>query len=164
MATRSPLVGIVMGSASDWDVMRDAAKQLTDFAVPFDTKVLSAHRTPDALENWVKRLSANGARCFIAGAGGAAHLAGVVAAKTTLPVLAVPIPSKYLHGLDSLLSTVQMPKGVPVATFAIGEAGAANAGLFAVAILALSDAKLAKRLAQFRAAQAEAVMSAKLPV
>ena len=164
MATRSPLVGIVMGSVSDWDVMREAAKQLTDFSVPFDTKVLSAHRTPDALENWVKRLSANGARCFIAGAGGAAHLAGVIAAKTTVPVLGVPMPSKYLHGLDSLLSIVQMPKGIPVATFAIGEAGAANAGLFAVAMLALSDVKLAKRLAQFRAAQAEAVMSAKLPV
>lgn len=164
MAARSPLVGIVMGSASDWDVMREAAKQLTDFSVPFDTKVLSAHRTPDALENWVKRLSANGARCFIAGAGGAAHLAGVVAAKTTVPVLGVPMPSKYLQGLDSLLSIVQMPKGIPVATFAIGEAGAANAGLFAVAMLALSDVKLAKRLGQFRAAQAAAVMSAKLPV
>jgi 5-(carboxyamino)imidazole ribonucleotide mutase len=164
MATRSLLVGIVMGSASDWEIMREAAKQLTDFSVPFDTKMLSAHRTPDALENWVKRLSANGARCFIAGAGGAAHLAGVIAAKTTVPVLGVPMPSKYLHGLDSLLSIVQMPKGIPVATFAIGEAGAANAGLFAVAMLALSDVKLAKRLAQFRAAQAEAVMSAKLPV
>ena len=164
MATRSPLVGIVMGSAGDWEIMREAAKQLTDFSVPFDTKVLSAHRTPDALEKWVKRLSANGARCFIAGAGGAAHLAGVIAAKTTTPVLGVPMPSKYLHGLDSLLSIVQMPKGIPVATFAIGEAGAANAGLFAVAMLAQSDMKLAKRLAQFRAGQAEAVMSAKLPV
>jgi len=164
MARRSPVVGIVMGSASDWEVMREAAKQLTDFSVPFDTKVLSAHRTPDALERWVKRLSANGARCFIAGAGGAAHLAGVIAAKTTVPVLGVPMPSKYLHGLDSLLSIVQMPKGIPVATFAIGEAGAANAGLFAVAMLAQGDAKLARRLAQYRAAQAEAVMSAKLPV
>ena len=164
MARRSPVVGIVMGSASDWEVMREAAKQLTDFSVPFDTKVLSAHRTPDALERWVKRLSANGARCFIAGAGGAAHLAGVIAAKTTVPVLGVPMPSKYLHGLDSLLSIVQMPKGIPVATFAIGEAGAANAGLFAVAMLAQGDAKLARRLAQYRAAQAEAVMSAKLPL
>jgi 5-(carboxyamino)imidazole ribonucleotide mutase len=163
MAGRSPLVGIVMGSASDWEVMREAAKQLTDFAVPFEAKVLSAHRTPDALEAWVKRLSAGGARCFIAGAGGAAHLAGVIAAKTTLPVLGVPMPSKYLHGHDSLLSIVQMPKGVPVATFAIGEAGAANAGLFAVSMLALGDAKLAERLVQFRAAQAESVMSAKLP-
>jgi len=163
MASASPLVGIVMGSASDWDVMKEAAKQLGDFSVPFESKVLSAHRTPDALEAWVKRLSAGGARCFIAGAGGAAHLAGVIAAKTTLPVLGVPMPSKYLHGHDSLLSIVQMPKGIPVATFAIGEAGAANAGLFAVAMLALADSKLAERLAQFRTAQAEAVMNAKLP-
>ncbi|HXZ54214.1 MAG TPA: 5-(carboxyamino)imidazole ribonucleotide mutase [Burkholderiales bacterium] len=163
MASALPLVGIVMGSASDWDVMKEAAKQLGDFSVPFESKVLSAHRTPDALEAWVKRLSAGGARCFIAGAGGAAHLAGVIAAKTTLPVLGVPMPSKYLHGHDSLLSIVQMPKGIPVATFAIGEAGAANAGLFAVSMLALADSKLAERLAQFRAAQAEAVMNAKLP-
>jgi 5-(carboxyamino)imidazole ribonucleotide mutase len=163
MASASPLVGIVMGSASDWDVMREAAKQLSDFAVPFESRVLSAHRTPDALEAWIKRLSAGGARCFIAGAGGAAHLAGVIAAKTTLPVLGVPMPSKYLHGHDSLLSIVQMPKGIPVATFAIGEAGAANAGLFAVSMLALGDAKLAERLVQFRAAQAEAVMNSKLP-
>lgn len=164
MPSRSPLVGIVMGSASDWEIMREAAKQLTDFSVPYETRVLSAHRTPDALETWVERLSARGTRCFIAGAGGAAHLAGVVAAKTMVPVLGVPMPSKYLHGLDSLLSIVQMPKGIPVATFAIGEAGAANAGLFAVAMLAQGDAKLARRLAQFRAAQAEAVKSAKLPV
>jgi 5-(carboxyamino)imidazole ribonucleotide mutase len=163
MASASPLVGIVMGSASDWDVMKEAAKQLGDFSVPFESKVLSAHRTPDALEAWVKRLTAGGARCFIAGAGGAAHLAGVIAAKTTLPVLGVPMPSKYLHGHDSLLSIVQMPKGIPVATFAIGEAGAANAGLFAVSMLALADSKLAERLAQFRTAQAEAVMNAKLP-
>jgi 5-(carboxyamino)imidazole ribonucleotide mutase len=152
-----------MGSASDWDVMKEAAKQLADFSVPFESRVLSAHRTPDALEAWVKRLTAGGARCFIAGAGGAAHLAGVIAANTTLPVLGVPMPSKYLHGHDSLLSIVQMPKGIPVATFAIGEAGAANAGLFAIAMLALADAKLAERLVQFRAAQAEAVMNAKLP-
>jgi 5-(carboxyamino)imidazole ribonucleotide mutase len=163
MAGNSPLVGIVMGSASDWDVMKEAAKQLADFSVPFESRVLSAHRTPDALEAWVKRLTAGGARCFIAGAGGAAHLAGVIAANTTLPVLGVPMPSKYLHGHDSLLSIVQMPKGIPVATFAIGEAGAANAGLFAIAMLALADAKLAERLVQFRAAQAEAVMNAKLP-
>ena len=163
MARRSPLVGIVMGSASDWEVMREAAKQLTDFSVPFDTKVLSAHRTPDALEKWVKRLSANGARCFIAGAGGAAHLAGVIAAKTTVPVLGVPMPSKYLHGLDSLLSIVQMPKGIPVATFAIGDAGAANAGLFAIAMLALQDSTLAKKLGAFRARQAAAVKAVKLP-
>jgi len=163
MASGSPLVGIVMGSASDWDVMKEAAKQLGDFSVPFESKVLSAHRTPEALESWVKRLVAGGVRCFIAGAGGAAHLAGVIAAKTTLPVLGVPMPSKYLHGHDSLLSIVQMPKGIPVATFAIGEAGAANAGLFAVSMLALGDAKLAERLVQFRAAQADAVMNTKLP-
>ena len=163
MASRSPLVGIVMGSASDWEVMREAAKQLTDFSVPYEAKVLSAHRSPDALVEWVEQLDRKGVRCFIAGAGGSAHLAGVIAAKTTVPVLAVPMPSKYLRGLDSLLSIVQMPKGVPVATFAIGEAGAANAGLFAVAMLAQGDAKLAKRLAQFRAAQAEASKNAKLP-
>ena len=159
----SPLVGIVMGSANDWEVMREAAKQLADFSVPYEAKALSAHRSPDALVEWVGHLSSNGARCFIAGAGGAAHLAGVVAAKTTLPVLGVPMPSKYLQGLDSLLSIVQMPKGIPVATFAIGEAGAANAGLFAVAMLALADAKLAERLVQFRASQAEAMKRAKLP-
>ncbi len=163
MASRAPLVGIVMGSATDWEVMREAAKQLADFSVPYEAKVLSAHRSPDALAEWVERLSAKGVRCFIAGAGGAAHLAGVIAAKTTVPVLGVPMPSKYLHGLDSLLAIVQMPKGIPVATFAIGEAGAANAGLFAVAMLAQGDAKLAKRLAQFRARQAEAVKNAKLP-
>jgi 5-(carboxyamino)imidazole ribonucleotide mutase len=163
MASRAPLVGIVMGSASDWSVMREAAKQLADFAVPYEAKVLSAHRSPDALVQWVERLGAKGAKCFIAGAGGAAHLAGVIAAKTALPVLGVPMPSKYLKGLDSLLSVVQMPKGIPVATFAIGEAGAANAGLFAVAMLALEDAKLAKKLAVFRRNQAEAVKIAKLP-
>jgi 5-(carboxyamino)imidazole ribonucleotide mutase len=163
MARRSPLVGIVMGSASDWEVMREAAKQLADFAVPYEAKVLSAHRSPDALFEWVERLSTGGAKCFIAGAGGAAHLAGVVAAKTIVPVLGVPMPSKYLKGLDSLLSMVQMPKGIPVATLAIGEAGAANAGLFAVAMLAQGDPRLARRLAQFRASQAKAVKNAKLP-
>jgi 5-(carboxyamino)imidazole ribonucleotide mutase len=163
MAGRSPLVGIVMGSASDWEVMREAAKQLANFSVPYEAKVLSAHRSPDALAEWVERLSGKGVRCFIAGAGGAAHLAGVIAAKTTVPVLGVPMPSKYLHGFDSLLSIVQMPKGIPVATFAIGEAGAANAGLFAVAMLAQGDGKLAGRLARFRASQVQAVVNAKLP-
>ena len=163
MAKRAPLVGIVMGSASDWGVMQQAAKQLTDFAVPYEAKVLSAHRSPDALAEWVETLAAKGAKCFIAGAGGAAHLAGVVAAKTTLPVLGVPMPSKHLQGLDSLLSIVQMPKGIPVATFAIGEAGAANAGLFSVAMLALEDGNLAKRLLAFRRAQADAVKNARLP-
>ena len=158
-----PLVGIVMGSTSDWEVMQQAAKQLTEFGVAFEAKALSAHRTPAELEAWVGKLERGGAKCFIAGAGGAAHLAGVIAARTTLPVLGVPMPSKHLQGLDSLLSIVQMPKGVPVATFAIGDAGAANAALFAVAMLALNDAKLAGRLRAFRNKQADAVRSARLP-
>ena len=157
------MVGIVMGSQSDWEVMQHAARSLADFGVPHEARVLSAHRTPDALAEWVEALARQGVKCFIAGAGGAAHLAGVVAARTTLPVLAVPIPSQHLQGLDSLLSMVQMPKGIPVATFAIGEAGAANAGLFAVAMLALEDKALAKKLADFRNKQADAVRSAKLP-
>src|SRR5512139_2792839 len=136
-----PLVGIVMGSQSDWDVMQHVARQLKDFGVPYEARALSAHRTPDLLIEWITRLEGGGVRCFIAGAGGAAHLAGVVAAKTTLPVLAVPMPSRHLQGLDSLLSMVQMPKGIPVATFAIGDAGAANAGLFAVALLSLSNSE-----------------------
>jgi 5-(carboxyamino)imidazole ribonucleotide mutase len=160
---KTPLVGIVMGSQSDWGVMKHAAQQLKDFGVAFEARALSAHRSPDLLIEWIDALVASGARCFIAGAGGAAHLAGVVASKTTLPVLAVPMPSKHLQGLDSLLSMVQMPKGIPVATFAIGEPGAANAGLFAVAMLALGDSKLAKALARFRRAQADAVKAVKLP-
>lgn len=159
----APLVGIVMGSQSDWEVMKHAAQQLKDFGVPFEARALSAHRTPDLLMEWIEALVAQGAKCFIAGAGGAAHLAGVVASKTTLPVLAVPMPSRHLQGLDSLLSMVQMPKGIPVATFAIGDAGAANAALFAVAMLALGDRKLADALAKFRAAQADAVKAVKLP-
>jgi 5-(carboxyamino)imidazole ribonucleotide mutase len=160
---KSPLVGIVMGSQSDWDVMKHAAQQLKDFGIAFEARALSAHRTPDLLVEWIDERVAAGAKCFIAGAGGAAHLAGVVAAKTALPVLAVPMPSKYLQGLDSLLSMVQMPKGIPVATFAIGEGGAANAGLFAVAVLALEDPKLAQALRAFRSAQADAVKTVKLP-
>ena len=139
---RKPQVGIVMGSQSDWDVMQQAARQLKDFGVPYEARALSAHRTPDLLIEWIEGLEKRGVQCFIAGAGGAAHLAGVVASKTTLPVLAVPIPTKNLGGLDSLLSMVQMPKGIPVATFAIGEAGSANAGLFAIAMLALHDINL----------------------
>jgi 5-(carboxyamino)imidazole ribonucleotide mutase len=158
-----PLIGIVMGSSSDWDVMQHAARSLADFGVPYEARVLSAHRTPDLLMEWMDGLIRQGVKCFIAGAGGAAHLAGAVAARTTLPVLAVPMPSKHLGGLDSLLSMVQMPKGIPVATFAIGDAGSANAGLFAVAILALEDASLAKKLADFRKKQADAVNAAKLP-
>jgi 5-(carboxyamino)imidazole ribonucleotide mutase len=158
-----PLVSIVMGSSSDWDVMQQAAKQLKDFGVAYDARVISAHRSPDLLFEYIKEVSAQGVRCFIAGAGGAAHLAGVIAGKTTLPVLGVPMPSKHLQGLDSLLSIVQMPKGIPVATFAIGEAGAANAGLFAVAMLSLNDADLAQRLQSFRNKQAEAVKVTVLP-
>ena len=157
------LVSIIMGSKSDWDVMQHSARQLQEFGVACEAKVLSAHRSPDLLEDYVKRAVADGVRCFIAGAGGAAHLAGVIAAKTQLPVLGVPMPSKHLQGMDSLLSTVQMPKGVPVATFAIGEAGAANAGLFAVALLALADKQLADKLSQFRAQQQEAIKAATLP-
>jgi 5-(carboxyamino)imidazole ribonucleotide mutase len=160
---KTPRVGIVMGSSSDWEVMQHAARQLKDFGVTYEARALSAHRTPDLLIEWVEKMVRGGTKCFIAGAGGAAHLAGVVAAKTTLPVLAVPIPSKHLQGLDSLLSMVQMPKGIPVATFAIGDAGAANAGLFAVAMLALEDDALAKRLHDFRGKQADAVKAAKLP-
>ena len=158
-----PQVGIVMGSTSDWEVMQHAARSLADFGIAYEARALSAHRSPDALIEWVDDLARRGAQCFIAGAGGAAHLAGVVAAKTTLPVLAVPMPSRHLQGLDSLLSMVQMPKGIPVATFAIGDAGAANAGLFAVSMLALADTTLAKKLADFRKKQADAVLAAKLP-
>jgi len=158
-----PLVSILMGSASDWDVMKLAAQQLKDFGVACDARVISAHRSPDLLFDYIKEVSSQGVQCFIAGAGGAAHLAGVIAGKTTLPVLGVPMPSKYLQGLDSLLSIVQMPKGIPVATFAIGEAGAANAGLFAVAMLALNDAELAQRLQAFRKKQADVVKATTLP-
>jgi 5-(carboxyamino)imidazole ribonucleotide mutase len=157
------LVGIVMGSTSDWDTMKAAAKMLEEFAVPYEAKAMSAHRTPDLVAAWAGGAAKRGLKCLIAGAGGAAHLAGVVAAHTTLPVLGVPMPSKHLNGMDSLLSTVQMPKGIPVATFAIGEAGAANAALFAVALLALEDLKLAKKLAEFRRKQSEAVRKAELP-
>ncbi|HXC39543.1 MAG TPA: 5-(carboxyamino)imidazole ribonucleotide mutase [Burkholderiales bacterium] len=160
---RRPLVGIVMGSTSDWPTMEVAAKQLKEFGVPYEAKALSAHRTPEALAEWIETSEKHGVRCFIAAAGGAAHLAGVVAAKTTLPVLGVPMPSKHLQGLDSLLSMVQMPKGIPVATFAIGDAGAGNAALFAVAMLALSDAGIAKKLEEFRDKQTKAVLAAKLP-
>jgi len=156
-------VGIVIGSTSDWEVMKEAAQQLKDFGIAYEARALSAHRTPAELEAWIEDMERRGCKAFIAGAGGAAHLAGVVAAKTRLPVLGVPIPSKYLKGLDSLLSMVQMPKGIPVATFAIGEAGAANAGLFAAAMLALGDTGLAARLRAFRGKQAAAVKRAKLP-
>ena len=154
------MIGIVMGSASDWETMKAAAKTLEEFGVPFEAKAMSAHRTPQAVAEWASSAQKNGMKAIIAAAGGAAHLAGVVAAHTTLPVLGVPMPSKHLQGLDSLLSTVQMPKGIPVATFAIGEAGAANAALFAVALLALSDSDLNRKLSDFRKKQTEAVLKA----
>ena len=163
MARTRPLVGIVMGSTSDWGMMEPAAHLLKEFGIPYEARALSAHRTPDALNEWIETSEKHGVKCFIAAAGGAAHLAGVVAAKTILPVLGVPVPSKHLQGLDSLLSMVQMPKGIPVATFAIGEAGAANAALFAVAMLALSDATMARKLEEFRERQTKAVLAAKLP-
>jgi 5-(carboxyamino)imidazole ribonucleotide mutase len=158
-----PLVGIVMGSDSDWEVMQHAARRLEEFAVPHERKVVSAHRTPDLLFRYASEAAGRGLRCIIAGAGGSAHLPGMLAAKTVLPVLGVPVPSRHLQGLDSLLSIVQMPAGVPVATFAIGEAGAHNAGLYAVALLALSDPALATRLAEFRRTQTERVLGLTLP-
>ena len=154
------MIGIVMGSTSDWDTMKVAAKMLEEFGVRYEAKAMSAHRTPHAVAEWAANAQKNGMKAIIAAAGGAAHLAGVVAAHTVLPVLGVPMPSKHLQGLDSLLSTVQMPKGIPVATFAIGDAGAANAALFAVAILALSDAALDRKLTEFRTRQTEAVLKA----
>ncbi|HEX9183337.1 MAG TPA: 5-(carboxyamino)imidazole ribonucleotide mutase [Burkholderiales bacterium] len=154
------MIGIVMGSTSDWETMKAAAKMLEDFGVAYEAKAMSAHRTPHEVAAWAEGAAARGMKAIIAAAGGAAHLAGVVAAHTTLPVLGVPMPSKHLQGLDSLLSTVQMPKGIPVATFAIGEAGAANAALFAVAILAVTDKAMAKKLHDFRAKQTEAVLKA----
>ncbi|MDD5627975.1 MAG: 5-(carboxyamino)imidazole ribonucleotide mutase [Elusimicrobia bacterium] len=156
------LVGILMGSRSDWEAMKAASETLQDFGVAHECRVLSAHRTPEAVSRYAVAAEARGLRVLIAGAGGAAHLAGVVASKTILPVLGVPMASKHLGGLDSLLSTVQMPKGVPVATLAIGESGAANAALLAVAILALSDAGLRRKLKAFRGRQARAVLSQKL--
>ena len=160
---KKPLVGIVMGSNSDWSVMQHAAIQLRDFDISYEARVISAHRTPDIAFEYAQTAVDRGLRCIIAGAGGAAHLAGVLAAKTILPILGVPVPSKHLQGLDSLLSIVQMPKGIPVATFAIGEAGAANAGLFAVALLALSDPAMARQLEAFRAMQVEKVSAMTLP-
>jgi len=161
---KKPKVGIVMGSQSDWDVMRHAVGMMRQFGVPFEAQVVSAHRTPDLLYRYAEAAEARGLQCIIAGAGGSAHLPGMLAAKTIVPVLGVPVTSRALKGLDSLLSIVQMPKGVPVATFAVGEAGAANAGLFAVAMLAREDAKLAKKLAAFRKKQVATVRAMKLPV
>ena len=154
---KKPLVAIIMGSDSDWPVMKNAAQMLADFGVIYEAKVVSAHRTPDLMFKFAENAVNEGYQVIIAGAGGAAHLPGMVAAKTTLPVLGVPVTTKHLNGQDSLLSIVQMPKGVPVATFAIGDAGAANAGLFAVSILANHDVDLAKKLVEFRKTQSEKV-------
>lgn len=156
-------VGVVMGSSSDWEVMRHAVAVLREFGVPCEACVLSAHRMPDDMFRYAEQAHARGLRAIIAGAGGAAHLPGMLASKTIVPVLGVPVPSKYLRGEDSLASIVQMPRGIPVATFAIGEAGAANAALHAVAMLAGSDAALAEELAAFRARQTEAARAMKLP-
>ncbi|EGK72684.1 Phosphoribosylaminoimidazole carboxylase catalytic subunit [Methyloversatilis universalis FAM5] len=159
---RAPLVGVVMGSNSDWDTMRGACAMLEQFGVPFEARVVSAHRTPDLLFSYAENARGRGLKAIIAGAGGAAHLPGMLAAKTTVPVLGVPVQSRALNGMDSLLSIVQMPKGIPVATFAIGEAGAANAGLFAVALLAGEDAALAEALEAFRCRQTQTVLDMKL--
>ncbi len=162
-AAKHPLVGVVMGSDSDWPTLQAAAVILKEFGVPFEARVVSAHRTPDLLFDYAAMAGERGLKAIIAGAGGAAHLPGMLAAKTTVPVLGVPVQSKALSGQDSLLSIVQMPKGIPVATFAIGEAGAANAALFAVAMLANEDADLAAKLAAFRQNQTEKVLAMKLP-
>jgi 5-(carboxyamino)imidazole ribonucleotide mutase len=159
----TPLVGVVMGSASDWEVMRHACETLREFLVPFESRVISAHRMPEDMLAYAASARERGLAALIAGAGGAAHLPGMLASMTTVPVLGVPVPSKYLRGEDSLLSIVQMPKGVPVATFAIGEAGAVNAALHAIAMLARYDAPLAQRLADFRSAQTSAARNVKLP-
>lgn len=159
----NPSVYIVMGSDSDWDVMQHAVAILEDFKIAYGVKIISAHRTPDLLFEFSEEAKGLGVQCIIAGAGGAAHLPGMIAAKTTVPVLGVPVNSKYLQGIDSLLSIVQMPKGVPVASFAIGNAGAANAGLFAVALLAVNNSELGERLISFRQKQTEKVLAMKLP-
>lgn len=156
-------VGLVMGSQSDWPVMEHAAQQLEAFGVDFEARVVSAHRTPDLLFEYADTARERGLACIIAGAGGAAHLPGMLASRTTVPVLGVPVPSRYLKGMDSLLSIVQMPKGIPVATFAIGEAGAANAALYAVSILANHDAALAAKLEDFRRKQHQSVLDMTLP-
>lgn len=163
-APSTPIVGVLMGSTSDWDVMQHACEVLKEFGVRFESRVVSAHRTPDEMFAYAEEARARGLKMIIAGAGGAAHLPGMLASKTLIPVLGVPIPSKYLRGEDSLLSIVQMPKGVPVATFAIGEAGAANAALFAIEMLSTHDGELAMALAQYRATQNEKARNMTLPL
>jgi len=161
--SENPRVGLVMGSNSDWDIMRHAAEILEQFGITFESRVVSAHRTPDLLFEYAGTARERGLACIIAGAGGAAHLPGMLAAKCTVPVLGVPVPSRYLKGLDSLLSIVQMPRGVPVATFAIGEAGAANAALYATSILATADSELACKLDRFRREQEQMALAMELP-
>ena len=162
--TTEPVIGVVMGSSSDWDVMQHAVAILREFEIPFEAKVVSAHRMPDEMFAYAEQARARGLRAIIAVAGGAAHLPGMLAAKTAVPVLGVPVPGKYLKGVDSLHSIVQMPKGIPVATFAIGEAGAANAALFAVAMLAAQSEGLAERLEAFRVRQSDVARSMTLPL
>jgi 5-(carboxyamino)imidazole ribonucleotide mutase len=157
------LIGVVMGSNSDWKIMSKAVEQLEAFGIPHEYKVVSAHRTPDLLFEYASTAKERGLKAIIAGAGGAAHLPGMLAAKTTLPILGVPVPSRYLKGVDSLHSIVQMPAGIPVATFAIGEAGATNAALFAISLLANNDPELAKKLTEFRATQKQMAMNMSLP-
>ena len=159
----APQVGVVMGSSSDWEVMRHAVALLKQLGIPYEARVVSAHRTPDLLYDYAAAAEARGLKAIIAGAGGAAHLPGMIASKTLVPVLGVPVPSKYLKGMDSLLSIVQMPKGIPVATFAIGEAGAANAALYAAAMIGRYDAGLAAQLADFRRGQSDSVLAMELP-
>jgi 5-(carboxyamino)imidazole ribonucleotide mutase len=161
--SEQPKVGVVMGSQSDWDVMQYAVRVLKDFGVPYEARVVSAHRTPDTMFEYAEGARDMGLQCIIAGAGGAAHLPGMLASKTTLPVLGVPVPSRHLAGQDSLYSIVQMPKGIPVATFAIGEAGAANAGLFAVSLLAAASPELTRKLAEYREKLREQVQAMQLP-
>ena len=158
-----PLISVVMGSKSDWDVMQHATAILDEFHIAYEAKVISAHRTPDLMFQFAGEAGGRGIQCIIAGAGGAAHLPGMIAAKTTIPVLGVPVNSKHLQGLDSLLSIVQMPKGVPVATFAIGEAGATNAALFAIELLAVNNRMLSTQLNEYRQKKAESVIAAELP-
>ncbi|MBT7542705.1 MAG: 5-(carboxyamino)imidazole ribonucleotide mutase [Gammaproteobacteria bacterium] len=160
--SKNPIIGVVMGSDSDWPIMKLTTEVLEEFGIKYESKVVSAHRTPDIMYEYAESAKKRGIKCIIAGAGGAAHLPGMLAAKTELPILGVPIPTKHLKGNDSLLSIVQMPKGVPVATFAIGEAGASNAALFAVSILASNDKSLEKKLTEFRKTQKNKVIEAKL--
>lgn len=160
----APVVGVVMGSSSDWDVMQHAVAMLKEFGIAHEAQVISAHRMPDQMFDYAKSARERGLRAIIAGAGGAAHLPGMIASQTIVPVLGVPVPSKYLRGEDSMLSILQMPKGIPVATFAIGEAGAANAALSAIAMIAVDDAAIAEKLLKFRQAQTAAAQAMKLPV